>query len=204
MPPYEYDFREDLQWSKGQNAERDMHAIRLLFGSSCSEVCTTSKEQDRQGYDYVVTLRRGATVLVDAKRRKQGSSRYWKHGEPDLQLEIWSVMPQPGRKGKAGWTLSESSEADLILFSYDPSDTHEIYLIPFQLLRMAFRRNLTVWQHQYKKTAPQNNGTWHSQCMFVPRSVVAQAINELQWNTKIPLVRGGQLDLPGFMTADDH
>lgn len=87
------------------------------------------------------------------------------------------MLPDKDKRqtGKVGWTLSESSGVDYILFTFDPADTPEVFLYPFQLLRMAFRRNLKTWQKGYK-VDKQNSGQWRSECVFVPESVVWDGI----------------------------
>lgn len=180
-------FAADLRWSRGRIEQRDMDTLRALFGPSCVSVEKTAIDEDRAGVDYVVTLRRGATVHVDAKARKPGASRYWRYGEPDLQLESYSVLPMPDLpKGKPGWVLDESRNVDLFLFTYDADDTTDVYVIPSQLLRMAFRRNYNAWRREYDVFV-QSSGSWRSECFFVPKSIVAAAVSDVQWNGLLPV-----------------
>jgi len=44
-------------------------------------------------------------------------------------------------------------------------------------LRIAFRRNLPMWKHAYKRDT-QNSGTWRSECVFVPEARVWAAVRE--------------------------
>lgn len=194
-------FERDLRWSRGRTEQRDIAMLWRLFGDSCVRVTKTDVAMDKAGVDYIVTLRRGAEVYVDAKARKPGASRYWRYGEPDLQLESYSVVPMPGvPNGKPGWTLDEARNVDLILFSYDARDTDEVYIVSAHLLRMAFRRNYHVWRGQFP-VHRQDSGRWQSECFFVPRSVVAAAVNDVQWGNTLSLTTGDQVVMDAFSVA---
>ncbi len=173
-----YDFGERLAFSKGRRQESDLETLRAMF-PTCKDVAKTSEAQDRAGTDYVITLRRGAQLRVDAKSRDTGCSRYWRRG-PEVALEIWNVRPggkyrMPQDRAKVGWTLDEAKEIDLILFTFDPGDHIFAYVRPLPLLREAFRRNFGGWRKEYR-TAPQDSHRWESECVFVPLLVVDQAI----------------------------
>ncbi len=169
-----HDFGEKLAFSLGARESFDMELLRQVI-PGCVIVEKTDAETDKAGIDYVATLRRGAKVNIDAKAREKGASRFWKNGEPELALEKWSVCPTESVKGKAGWTLSENSGADMILYTFDPEDSRDFYLLPFQHLRMAFVRNIMSWQSQYPAKR-QNSGGWQSEAVFVPASVVLRAV----------------------------
>ena len=87
-----YDFDERLAFSKGKRQSTDETTILSLL-DGCVTVTASSTELDRRGVDYVATLRGGAEVYIDAKTREQGCSKYWKNSEPELAIEIWSVLP---------------------------------------------------------------------------------------------------------------
>lgn len=171
-----YDFCGQLEFSKGQRQTTDLDTIKAMI-DGCASVQVADRNLDRQGIDYIATLRGGAEIFIDAKAREKGCSRFWKSG-PEFALEDYSVVPRfPGDPGKAGWTLDESKKTHLILFTFDPSDTDDCFLVSFQLLRMAFRRNYRTWKDQYKNDTQQSNG-WKSHCIFVPASVVLDAIQQ--------------------------
>jgi hypothetical protein len=173
-----YSFGERLAFSKGRRQDSDLETLRAMFPASVS-VIKTGEEQDRAGVDYVITLRRGAQLKVDAKSRDSGCKRFWRQG-PEVALETWSVRPG-GKYGisesraMVGWTLDESKEVDLILFTFDLRDHEFAYVRPLPLLREAFRRNVGGWRRQYK-TAPQDSAGWESECVFVPLLAVDEAI----------------------------
>lgn len=173
-----YDFDERLKFSKALRRESDEATLKVLF-PTCLHVVKTDTEMDRAGVDYVVTLRRDARLLVDAKARDLGCSKWWKAG-PEVALEVWSVAPggrynTPEHKAKAGWTLDESKNVDLILFTFHPDDHEFAYVRPLPLLREAFRRNYHAWTAAYK-TDTQDSRRWQSRCVFVPLGVVDDAI----------------------------
>ena len=101
-----HDFNQKLQFSLG---EREIVDKNVLKNTICGSVKIekTDEKLDREGIDYISPLRGGAKVFIDAKTREPGASRYWKNGEPDLALEIWSVVRDERHPGKVGWTLSE-------------------------------------------------------------------------------------------------
>lgn len=173
------DFNACLDRSKGMAAAEDLDAIRAFFGPSCREVVPADKSMDRLGVDYVATLRRGATVYVDAKRRFN-CARYWRGGVPELTLEIWSACPGGETPARVGWTLDESKLTDYVLFTWPAEEHAGRYMVPFQLLRVAFRRHVLEWSRTYRLNREQPNGgkwsSWSSTCVFVPLPVVWEAM----------------------------
>jgi len=165
----EYPFFERLAWSRSARQESDIQTLHAMI-DGCVRVEKTNEQLDKLGVDYVVTLRNGATLLVDAKARERGCSRYWYNGMPEVALEIWSVKPDPVNRStsKTGWTLCEKKQTDLILFTFDASDCAEAFLVSYQLLRIAFRRHLKLWKAAGLRVATQSSGSWQSECIFVP------------------------------------
>lgn len=171
-----YSFNERLRFSKGARQETDAETILSLL-DGCVTVEASGVALDKLGVDYIATLRRGAEVFVDAKTRERGCSRYW-NGDPELAIERWSVIP--GGKynrdfPKAGWTLDEQKKTDMILYTFHPSDCEIAFLLPFQSLRIAARRCIDQWEKAYKVDV-QDSGSWQSQAVFVPATVVIRAI----------------------------
>jgi hypothetical protein len=170
----QYDFRERLEWSKGNAGESDAETIRnLLVG--CVGVEAAPEHLDRIGIDFVATLRRGAKVNIDVKRREKGVSRFWKT-EPELTLEQWSVCPTETGSGSVGWTLDERKATDYVLYVFDISDCEVAYLIPFQLLRMAFRKNNAVWRQHFRVGRCNTDKRYETESVFVPASCVIEAV----------------------------
>lgn len=176
----EFDFEECLAFSRGNAAANEQETIQKMLIGCVKVERAASVVIDKSGIDYIATLRRGATVNIDAKRRRKGCSRWWKSSfenllEPELSLEEWSVIPKNGYAGKVGWTLDESKKTDYTFHVFDKSDTEQVFLLPFQLLRMAFARNIYLWKKSFRG-APQDNGSWESSCIFVPAACVMQAV----------------------------
>ena len=169
-------FAGKLEFSLGAREQFDI-TLLLSAISKCEAVEKTDVETDKSGSDYEATLKGGARVFIDAKARESGASKYWKHGEPELALELWSVCPEAGRAGKIGWTLSTKSNVDLILYTFDRKDSDRYYLMPFQHLRMAFQRNGPEWVKRYgRKKQTSDKGKWKREACFVPASVVLNAV----------------------------
>lgn len=169
-----HNFRQKLAFSLGERERVDLEVIKSAI-LGCDRVVKSDKETDLKGIDYVATLRRGGEIYIDGKSREKGASRFWRHEEPELALEIWSAKPSPGNTGKIGWTLDESSATDYILYTFDKSDTDKFFLIPFQLLRVAFCRHYNDWRRTYMTKTQKSNG-WTSEAVFVPSSVVLDAV----------------------------
>ena len=168
-----YDFLERLEWSKGTRLESDALTIMSML-DGCISVVEAPVELDKKGVDYIATLRRGAEVYIDIKTRTTGCSMYWGN-VPEVAIELWSVRPSLGNKKKIGWTLDEAKITDMIFYVWDPEDTPEAYLIPFQSLRVAARRNIMKWLNTYKVDI-QNSGSWESEAVFVPVDVVLDEV----------------------------
>jgi hypothetical protein len=166
------DFNRDLEYSLGERQRVDCDMIQRAI-PNCVSVEKTDTEQDKRGIDYVATLDGGATINIDAKARRKGAVK--EGHEPRLALELWSVCPDSGNKGKPGWTCSRSTDVDMILYTFDRSEWDKFYLVPYQHLRMAFQRNYKTWAQKYPPRK-QDNRTWKSEAMFVPASVVLSAI----------------------------
>ena len=175
-----HNFSDYLTWSKGALGPEDKLTIKAML-PGCVTVEPSSELLDKAGVDYVAQLRKGAQVLVDCKTRRIGCSRFWKTG-PELALESWSVAPNgkyrtPETRAKTGWTLCEHKTVDLILFKFDPEDSRDVFLVCFQLLRVAFKRNFSTWKSSFKCDT-QDNGNFESQAVFVPAETVLKAIDE--------------------------
>lgn len=182
-----YDFAERLAFSQGKRGERDAEILKKAI-PNCVDVRKTDEATDRKGVDYIATLEGGAEIGIDVKARDKGVSKYWKNGKEDLVLEIWSVYPDGMNEGKIGWTLSDKTNVDLILYTFDEEDSKNYYLLPYQFLRIAFVKHGREWikryGHKQSTTSTKNmNRVWYSQAVFVPADEVINAmIQEMQGN----------------------
>jgi hypothetical protein len=174
-----YDFQERLEFSQGARCETDAQTIMALL-DGCKSVRVNESHGNDNGVDYIATLRKGSVVLIDAKTRERGCSRYWRNNQPELAIEKWSVIPGgkfniPAQQAKAGWTIDESKATDMILYTFDKSDCRTAFLLPFQPLRMAARRMMNDWMGRFKVDT-QTSGGWQSQAVFVPAYEVIRAM----------------------------
>ena len=163
---------EKLKYSLGQQQEFDIELLKQYIPDSVS-VVKTNVEQDKKGIDYVVTLNGGATINIDAKTREPGCSKYWINKQPELALEIWSVK----EKKIIGWTLNTKTQVDYILYTFAREDCASFFLLPFQLLRKAFKQHGREWVNAYKSKLQKNKG-YYSEAVFVPANVVLQAVSD--------------------------
>jgi hypothetical protein len=178
-----YDFDERLGFSMGARKASDMDTIMALLDGCCSVSPYECRGNDN-GIDYIATLRRGAKVNIDVKTREHGCSRFWKNKEPELAIEIWSVMPggafsTSSHSARAGWTLDESKSTDLVLYTFNADDSSMAFLLPFQSLRMAARRMARDWMSRFKvdiQSSRRGSLQWQSQAVFVPADAVISAI----------------------------
>lgn len=175
----EYDFNADLQFSLGERLSVDVALLKNVI-PNCVSVEKTPEKLDRSGIDYIATLDGGALVYIDAKTRRKGAKRTWTNGIPRLALELWSRRPEKFEgqivtPGKPGWTVSRSTQCDMILYTFDKSDTDLFYLIPYQHLRMAFQKHFQEWKSIYPCKIQKNKG-YESEAMFVPAPIVLSAV----------------------------
>lgn len=180
--PREFEMVERLRWSEGVVAGTCMETIRSMIDGCVSVQRVTDATMQRRGIDYVATLRRGAEVLIDHKARERGCSRWWTDRTPELALEVWSVVPCAGcPKGRVGWSLDEEKATDYTLHTFDDSDSPMALLVPFQLLRVAFRRNGREWLQAYRSAdqwTSYGDSGWTSRCVFVPWPTVRDAMTD--------------------------
>lgn len=169
------DWNEKLEYSLSAQQQFDISLLKMHL-PHCTGIRKTTIEQDKKGVDYIATLKGGAEILIDAKTRTPGSKQYWKNGEAELALETWSVVNK-----KLGWTLSDKTNVDYILFTFAPTEWDKYYFFPFQLLRKAFIANGKQWAEKYSRKVQftrSYNGCWQSEAIFVPASVVVQAVSD--------------------------
>ncbi len=170
--PHSYDFHERLNFSLGVVAATCQETIVAML-PGCVDVRKTDVDTDKTGIDYIATLRRNSEIFIDHKARDKGCSCFW-NGEPEIAVELWSVRPINGRRGIVGWTLDESKKTHYTLHTFHPDDSVNAYLLPFQLLRVAYRANFADWNK--RPGGIQDSGEWQSECRFIPVSVVLKEI----------------------------
>jgi hypothetical protein len=130
---------------------------------------------DKDGTDFFITRRGNEALRLDLKLRGTDCMNF---GADDLALETWSKIELK----RVGWTRDERKNSDFILWFW--KDTGRFFLVSFPCLCSVFRRFWEVWAQRYQ-TAIQDNMSewerWQSQCVFVPRQIVLDAI--LKWQS---------------------
>lgn len=177
------DFNQKLQYSLGEQQNFD-HEILKRHIPNCERIEKTDIETDKTGIDYIAVINDGVhpggtKIYIDAKTRERGCSKYWHNGEPELAIETWSVVGSQYNKAVPGWTFKTNTNVDYILYTFHESDSKQYFFIPFQLLRKAARENYSDWIKRYPlKRQNQTSGRYQSEAMFVPASVVLEAIRK--------------------------
>ena len=176
------DFQQKLRYSLEVQQKFDI-AILKNHIPDCVSIEKTDEKTDKQGIDYVATLKNGAKIYIDAKTREKGCSRYWR-GEPELAIETYSVIKEWNgiEIGNTGWTFKTDSDVDYILYTFPEKDCKEFFFIPFQLLRKAAIENYHLWKSKFP-TKRQANKSYQSEAMFVPANVVLEAVTNTMRDT---------------------
>lgn len=174
-----YDFYDCLKMStESRQLETDKETLKRYFGNAVQEVIKTDVELDKTGIDYIVVLKSNVKIGVDVKTRTKGCSKYWKNGA-EFALEVWSQRYQGAitERDKKGWTLDEKKQCDYVMFKFDKTDCDLVYVLPFQQLRKAFQKNIKPWINSYRhEWQRQRTAEYKSACVFVPASVVCEAV----------------------------
>lgn len=166
--PLSYDFADELRMSQDESSNGRIEVILMNNIPGALRAFQAHQKNDRQhGIDWWVELASGRFMGIDCKIRKQD---YAARGHDDLALETWSVV----EKLIPGWTRVESKKTEYILWLW--METGRWTLIPFPMLCQVFSNYWQSWRKQYKTKTQATiwNGTvaYHSECVFVPRTVV--------------------------------
>jgi len=172
-----YDFAERAAMSHGVSASDSVADILMQNVPGAVRIEASTLAEDKSGTDWWVRRYSDYDLAVDCKVREEDwSVKPEAVRADDLALEIWSV-----KENKIpGWTLRQDKRTDYVLWLW--SDTGRWCLIPFPMLCAVFRENGRRWcdrEHGYKRaTQTSRNGgsQWTSECVFVPRVTVWDAI----------------------------
>lgn len=119
----------------------------------------------RDGIDRHIALTNGRTITVDEKVRETDY--------PDFCLEYWSVKHKSNRSyDEPGW-IAKDLRCDYIAYAFAPSG--RCYLLPFPLLRRAWRYNHADWVARYFQVEA-DNGHYRTISVAVPIAVVLNAV----------------------------
>jgi len=166
-----YSFDDKLVASKGIVESCDVREILTMRLPGCLEVKQTDPEIDRTGVDWIAEVDSGRIVGVDVKHREKDCRAF---GDDDLALETWSVVDC-----QVGWTRDKSKACEWVLWVW--KDTGRFFLVPFAPLCSVFSENWWLWRKQYKtrqQRTTRDGHSWKSECVFVPREVVVDAISD--------------------------
>ena len=167
----EYSFTNQLDGSRDASATEEIKSILLQNISGAVAVYPAHACNDRRGTDFWVENQRGDHLSVDAKVRAEDWAA---KPEPmdDLALETWSVVEAK----KVGWTRDDTKRTDYVVWYW--TDTGRWCLVPFPMLCKVFQKHWEQWAQRYgthQQYTP-DCGSYHSECVFVPRTVVWNAI----------------------------
>lgn len=170
-PENVYSFDKKLIASKGVIESCDVGEILRLRLPGCVKAVPTSSEVDRTGVDWLATLSSGRVVGVDVKIREKDCMRF---GSDDVALETWSVVGS-----HVGWTRDEAKVCEWVLWVW--KDTGRFFLVPFLPLCSVFGQHWESWGSTYKRRTQRTTRdyrSWESECVFVPRTVIVDAISD--------------------------
>lgn len=166
-----YSFNNELVASKGILESCDVREILTLRLPGCVDADPADEELDRTGVDWMAKLCSGKNVGVDVKTRKKDCKNF---GNDDVALETWSVVGS-----KVGWSRDKSKACDWVLWVW--KDTGRFFLVPFLPLCYVFCKNWVECREIYEprtQTTTRGGNSWKSECVFVPRNVVVDAISD--------------------------
>lgn len=169
----EHDFHNSLKRSQSyEDAPWWNEVYEKAFPGLASSVSVRDDGwAQRGGIDRRLVLADGTVLSVDEKVRERDY--------PDFCLEYWSDQ----KRRKPGW-IAKDLTCDYIAYAFVPSRT--CYLLPFQLLRMAWRLRRKEWVRDYQKVEAFNRG-YVTASVAVPIQVVLDAIRDsmvVTWSTQ--------------------
>lgn len=167
-----HNFTESLQKSNEQaDAPWWREVYEEAFPNLAQMICLRSDGwAQRGGIDRLLVLEDGTTLKVDEKVR---SAVY-----DDFCLEYWSDR----KRRIPGWVAKDLT-CDFIAYAFVPSKT--CYLLPFQILRRAWRLNGREWVGKYQKIEAFNEG-YVTVSVAVPISVLMATLCEaliIRWSS---------------------
>lgn len=116
----------------------------------------------KRGIDKILHFADGKQLLIDEKKRRKDYG--------DILLEEYSNY----EKKTPGW-LHRNKHTDYIVYAIMPSN--KVYLLPFELLWLAFKNNYTNWLKQYGRRFAKNNGYTTSN-IPVPVDILLDAVKQ--------------------------
>lgn len=115
----------------------------------------------RGGIDRIVTCASGKTLSIDEKVRTIDYG--------DILLEVWSSVEDR----IPGWVAKDLA-CDFVAYAILPTNT--CYLLPFAMLRRAWKQNRIRWWASGRRISA-DNGRYHTISLAMPTSEVMSAIS---------------------------
>ena len=160
MNNFKMDLEYSLEISRNESFDKFYHDIWKDQISTIEYMnFETHKEEQLKGIDKRIILKNGKFVTVDEKCRRKDYG--------DFFIELISNT----KSKKLGWLYY--STCDYIMYFIEP--TRKAYLLPFELLKMAWIENKMIWQKNYKLKEC-INGSYSSKGICIPTKILLPAI----------------------------
>lgn len=169
-----HSFREQLEFSADLSNEAAWVSFyRRLWPTAIACVRLDAKGQgQRDGLDRAIHFESGKVFYIDEKNRRKDYS--------DLLLEDWSVWySEKHPRNKIGWALDEQKRCDFVAYAIHPKQV--CYLLPFELLRLAFKTKHDEWERlerPHGRVPDAMNDGYRTRNIAVPWTLVRAAIIE--------------------------
>lgn len=167
-----HDFNASLE--KDRVDDFDWEGVYRQAFENVVEVVSTwdSKKHQEQGIDRIVRFANGAELTVDEKIREQA----W----DDMLIEYISREEDHA----PGWIAAPGYRPDLIAYAWRP--TRKVLIVPYALLKLAWKRNAKRWEEEKCKIVRARNfrrydasKVYHTISMAVPVAKIESAIRNL-------------------------
>lgn len=170
-----HDFHERLEFSARLSDEPSWVAFYQSIWTDMVSATRLDRQSEwqRDGIDRVVFLANGRQMLIDEKKREAVD----KSGQPylDVLLEEWSVFyGELDPRNRIGWSLDAKKRCDFVAYAIPLARL--CYLLPFELLRLAFREHRSEWVRLYGARDAKNRD-YVTRNVPVPWKVLKEAIN---------------------------
>jgi hypothetical protein len=144
-------FRTDLEYSRRSSEDEQwMGFYHFIFGRGLVVGCDTGTDNEwqRHGVDRVLFLSGGRMLRIDEKKRRNDYG--------DFLAEIWSPWyGEKDQRNRPGWTVDPTKQCDYV--AYGPSGGR-FYLLPFDILRLATRRDHKSWKERITRRDQDERG----------------------------------------------
>ena len=165
-----HDFKECLERSNNYSNEPWWEGVYKNAFPTMKEMVNIPDDgwAQRAGIDRILILNSGKTLYIDEKVRESSYN--------DILLEYWSSIESK----IPGW-IAKDLATDFIAYVFKP--TKKCYMLPFQLLRLSWKKNHREWVKNHRIVEAKNkNYTTVSVC--VPIEILLESIKKsilIEW-----------------------